>query len=205
MSDAAIWLIRHAESEWNALGRWQGQADPALSERGRAQAGMLARRLTPMGFRTLVSSDLLRARETAEIVAAAIGLSLVCDARLRERHLGEWSGLTTAQVQARWPADFERVQARDPLVRPGGGESIRDVALRARGFFEELARAGASGRIGVVAHGGVIRALCDVPPLTNATWVKTTLQALLAAPVARPIAEGIAGSPQHGLARQEEA
>jgi broad specificity phosphatase PhoE len=82
-------------------------------------------------------------------------------------------------------------------VRPGGGESIRDVALRARGYFEDLARDGASGRIGVVAHGGVIRALCDVPPLANATWVKTTLASLLGAAVAAP--------QQVGSPLQEEA
>lgn len=197
MSGAAIWLIRHAESEWNAIGRWQGQADPALSERGRAQAGALAGRLQTARFEALVSSDLLRARETAEIVARATGLSLVCDGRLRERDLGAWSGLTTAEIEARWPAELERVQARDPDVRPGGGESIRDVALRARGFFAELAQGGAAGRLGVVAHGGVIRALCDVPPLANATWVKTTLAALLVGAGAIP--------KRSGLAIQEEA
>lgn len=197
MSDVAVWLIRHAESEWNARGRWQGQADPVLSERGRVQADALAQRLKSAGFSALVSSDLLRARETAEIVARAVGLPLCCDARLRERDLGAWSGLTTAEIQERWPAEFTRVQARDPDLRPGGGESIRDVARRARGFFEDLAREGSSGRLGVVAHGGVIRALCDVPPLANATWVKTTLRTLL----------GVvpAGSTPRALALREEA
>lgn len=197
MSGAAIWLIRHAESEWNALGLWQGQANPPLSQRGRAQAEALASKLRIARFDALVSSDLLRARETAAIVAQAIGLPLVCDARLRERNLGAWSGLTHAEIASRWPVDFARVQARDLDVRPGGGESIRDVALRARGYFEDLARDGASGRIGVVAHGGVIRALCDVPPLANATWVKTTLAALLGAAVAAP--------QQVGSPLQEEA
>jgi probable phosphoglycerate mutase len=197
LSGAAIWLIRHAESEWNARGLWQGQANPPLSQRGRAQAEALASKLRIARFDALVSSDLLRARETAEIVAQAIGLPLLCDARLRERNLGAWSGLTHAEIASRWPVDFARVQARDLDVRPGGGESIRDVALRARGYFEDLARDGASGRIGVVAHGGVIRALCDVPPLANATWVKTTLASLLGAAVAAP--------QQVGSPLQEEA
>jgi broad specificity phosphatase PhoE len=198
MSGAAIWLIRHAESEWNASGRWQGQADPVLSERGREQAQALARELVSASFEALVSSDLRRARETAEIVSRAIGLPLVCDVRLRERDLGDWSGLTTAEIEARWPAELARVRARDPAVRPGGGESIRDAAARARGFFEELARNGAAGRVGIVAHGGVIRALCDVPPLANATWVKTSLSALLDG--------GAAGRPaRSGRALREEA
>lgn len=197
MSPTAVWLIRHAESEWNALGRWQGQADPALSERGRVQAEGLARQLVTARFDVLASSDLLRARETAEIVARAVGLPLACDARLRERDLGAWSGLTTAEIASRWPAEFARVQARDLDVRPGGGESIRDVAARARGFFEDLVGGGTAGRIGVVAHGGVIRALCDVAPVANATWVKTTLAALLRS-----------GSPlpqRSGLVLREEA
>ncbi|RIL05071.1 MAG: histidine phosphatase family protein, partial [Proteobacteria bacterium] len=79
---SAVWLIRHAESEWNALGRWQGQADPALSLRGREQARALADALAKEDFETLVASDLRRARETAEAIARAAGLALRCDARL---------------------------------------------------------------------------------------------------------------------------
>lgn len=176
---SAVWLIRHAESEWNALGRWQGQADPALSARGREQARALAETLGGAGFETLVASDLRRARETAEEIARAAGLALQCDARLRERHLGAWAGLTSAEIAARWPHDYERVQARDRDVRPGGGESIRDVEARARGFFLELAERSEAARIAVVAHGGVIRALCDVGHVANAAYVRTTLAALV--------------------------
>jgi broad specificity phosphatase PhoE len=73
------------------------------------------------------------------------------------------------------------VRARDPDVRPGGGESIRDVARRARGFFADLGASGAGARVAVVAHGGLIRSLCDVPPVANASFVRTTLAALVGA------------------------
>ncbi|RIL01341.1 MAG: hypothetical protein DCC71_18090, partial [Proteobacteria bacterium] len=94
------------------------------------------------------------------------------------RHLGAWAGLTGAEIAVRWPRDYERVQARDRDVRPGGGESIRDVERRARDFFRELARGAAGARIAVVAHGGVIRALCGVGHVANAAFVRTTLAEL---------------------------
>src|SRR5690606_25454710 len=100
-----IWLIRHAESAWNAMGLWQGHADPGLSARGIAQAEALARELAGSGIEAIVASDLRRARETARILGAALGLEPAIDARLRERDLGTWSGLTTPQIAGRWPEE----------------------------------------------------------------------------------------------------
>lgn len=175
-----IWLIRHAESAWNALGRWQGQADPSLSPRGREQAEELATRLAADRFDALVTSDLARARETADALARATGLVPRLDPRLRERDLGAWAGLTHAEIRARWPAEYARVQERDLAIRPGGGESLRDVAQRSRAFFRDLAGEPPVARVAVVAHGGVIRALCGVPPIPNVHVLRTTLAALLA-------------------------
>jgi probable phosphoglycerate mutase len=154
-----LWLIRHAESAWNAMGLWQGHADPGLSTRGVAQARALARALSGAGIEAIAASDLCRARETARIVAEALGLEPLHDARLRERDLGTWSGLSTPQIAGRWPGELARVRARDPVFRPGGGESIRDVRVRAAGFFQELAARAGPARWAVVTHGGVIRAL----------------------------------------------
>ena len=178
--DREIWLIRHAESAWNASGRWQGQADPALSARGREQAAALAERVATERFDALVSSDLARARATAETLGRAVGLTPRLDVRLRERDVGTWAGLTRAEIVARWPDEYERVQSRDREIRPGGGESIDDVARRARGFFRELAAERRFARVVVVAHGGVIRSLCDVGPIANAHVVRTSLAAILA-------------------------
>jgi broad specificity phosphatase PhoE len=174
-----IWLIRHAESAWNALGRWQGWADPGRSERGRAQAEALARELAAAGIEALAASDLRRARETAALLGGAWGLVPTHDPRLRERDLGSWSGLTTPQIAGRWPADFARVRARDPDFRPGGGESIRMVAARARAFLCELAARPGPARTAVVTHGGVIRALRPVGPVANATLLRVMLRELV--------------------------
>src|SRR6187551_2407785 len=96
-----ILLVRHGQSTWNADGRWQGQADPPLSELGIAQAEAAARVLDGVG--TIWSSDLERAHHTASILAAALGLAVVPDARLREREAGEWTGLTRAEIDEQYP------------------------------------------------------------------------------------------------------
>jgi probable phosphoglycerate mutase len=182
-------LIRHAESAWNALGRWQGHADPGLSTRGRAQAAALARALSREGIEAVAASDLRRARETADALARAAGLAPELDARLRERDLGTWSGLTSPEIAGRWPADFARVRARDPDFRPGGGESLREVAARARTFLRDLAARPGPVRWAIVTHGGWIRALHSVGALGNAEFVRTTLGELLDGPDA---ASGVA-------------
>jgi probable phosphoglycerate mutase len=176
-----LWLIRHAESAWNAMGLWQGHADPGLSARGVAQAQALARALAGAGIEAIAASDLRRARETARIVAEALGLEPLHDARLRERDLGAWSGLSTPQIAGRWPAELARVRARDPDFRPGGGESIRDVRGRAGGFFRELAERPGPARWAVVTHGGVIRALrpAGTTAIANTEAVRVRLGELL--------------------------
>jgi probable phosphoglycerate mutase len=175
----AIWLIRHAESSWNALGRWQGWSDPGLSARGRVQARELARAVADTGIEAIVASDLRRARETATIVAGPLGLEPSVDARLRERDLGSWSGLTTPEIAGRWPDALARLRARDPDLQPGGGESTRDVQARLRGFLVELASRPGPARIALVTHGGVIRALGAPAPVANASCLASTLGALL--------------------------
>lgn len=176
-----LWLIRHAESAWNAMGLWQGHADPGLSTRGLAQAEALAKSLEGHGIEAIVTSDLRRARDTARILAAALGLETSHDARLRERDLGSWSGLTTPQIAGRWPDELARLRARDVEFRPGGGESIRQVAARATDFLRELALQPGPARWAIVTHGGLIRALRPdrSTPIGNAEAVRVTLDELL--------------------------
>lgn len=177
-----LWLIRHAESAWNAMGLWQGHADPALSARGVAQAEALAEALAGAGIGAVIASDLRRARDTARILARALGLEALHDPRLRERDLGSWSGLSTPQIAGRWPGELARVRARDPEFRPGGGESIRDVRRRAGAFFRELAGRAGPASWAVVTHGGLIRALRPpgAPPIANTETLRVGLDELLA-------------------------
>jgi probable phosphoglycerate mutase len=158
-------LVRHGESEWNAAGRWQGQADPPLTDTGRSQAMRAARAIGAVD--AIVASDLQRARDTAEILAAAIGIGpVVIDPRLRERHAGEWSGLTRADIHAEWPGYL----ADDPLHReaesappgerrPPGWEPDEQLLERVLAALAELTTALPSGDALVVTHGGVIYAI----------------------------------------------
>lgn len=151
-----LWLVRHGETTWNAEGRWQGQADAPLSERGREQARQLAHRLSGERFDAVYTSDLGRALETAEIVAAKLeGKPAVHpEPRLRETHVGEFSGLTQVEVKARglWRPTF------DYHDRYPGGESRAELTERLGLALASLAAAHPGGRVLAVSHGGAIRA-----------------------------------------------
>jgi probable phosphoglycerate mutase len=152
-----ILLVRHGETDWNRAGRWQGHADPPLNDRGRDQARALAQRLADTHLDAIYASDLARARETAEIVGAAKGVTVVRDTALREIDVGEWSGLTTAEIERRFPDGFRRhVDGGDGWER---GETHSAMSSRIGGAILRLAAAHADETVLCVLHGGVIRAL----------------------------------------------
>jgi probable phosphoglycerate mutase len=146
-----ILVVRHGQSTWNADGRWQGQADPPLSELGIAQAEAAARAVD--GVDAIWASDLVRARRTASILAAPRGLDVVADARLRERDAGEWTGLTRAEIEEQYPG------ALADRRRPPGFEADDVLVVRALAALCDLADALAGGTGVVVTHGGVILAV----------------------------------------------
>jgi broad specificity phosphatase PhoE len=147
-----ILLVRHGQSEWNALGRWQGQADPALSDVGRQQAFTAARRLGSVDV--IVSSDLQRASETAQIISGQLGVGpVVIDPRLRERDVGEWSGLTHEQIEDQWPGYL------DERRYPPGWEYNDVVLPRLYAVLDEIAETYEGGEVVVIAHGGLVYAL----------------------------------------------
>ncbi len=162
--------IRHAESTWNALGRWQGQADPPLSDAGRRSAEALAERLAGelAACTALVSSDLRRARETAGILSRAARLEPELWPALREADIGSWSGRVSAEIEALWPEDYRRFRAGDLELRPGGGESRRALRRRAHAAVRALAHRYGGGRVAVVTHLGWLRALAPGLELENA-------------------------------------
>jgi broad specificity phosphatase PhoE len=159
VSEAPLLLIRHAESSWNAAGRWQGHGDPPLSDRGRAQADALARELARESIDIVVSSDLRRAAETAAILAEARGLRPLLNPRLRELDLGDWEGLTRDQIERTAGDALRRFDDGDLDVRPGGGENLREIEQRAFSAVTELVDAHPGRRLAIVTHLGVIRAL----------------------------------------------
>jgi probable phosphoglycerate mutase len=147
-----VLLARHGQSEWNALGRWQGQADPPLSDLGRLQAREAARSIGAVD--AVWASDLQRAVETATIIAGEIGVGpVVVDPDLRERDAGEFSGLTRAEIEERFPG-YLAAERRPPSWEPD------DVLLaRALGALRRIAAALPGGDVLVVTHGGLVYTL----------------------------------------------
>jgi len=171
---ATVVLVRHAESEWNASGRWQGHADPPLSPRGELQARALAERMAGERATLLISSDLRRACQTAEALGAVLGLEPKIDPRLRELDVGRWSGLHRSEIEAIAPEALARFESGDPRVRPGGGESRAELRARSRRAIADWVASEPDGRIVVVTHLGFIRALLPGEDPDNAQTVEVS-------------------------------
>lgn len=155
-------LVRHGETDWNRDDRWQGWADPPLNELGRQQAAELAERLRHVPFDAVYTSDLERAHQTAEIVAAPHGVPVVADAGLREIDVGSWSGLTKAEIEERFGG--ERVD----------GETRDQHRARVRAAAARLLAAHPNERILLVTHGGTMRALAEAfdGPIENCAVIE---------------------------------
>lgn len=147
-----VLLVRHGQSEWNAIGRWQGQADPPLSDLGRLQAREASRALGTVD--AVWASDLQRAVETAAIIAGELGVGpVVVDPDLRERDAGEFSGLTRPEIEERFPGYLEARR------RPPGWEPDEHLLARTLGVLRRIADAAAGGEVLVVTHGGLVYTL----------------------------------------------
>src|SRR5690348_12821470 len=129
-----ILLARHGETVFNVEGRWQGQADSPLTERGRAQARELGRALQQEAIAAVYSSDLGRAANTAVQVASAHRLPIVADVRLREIHTGEWTGKGRTEIDAGWPGGLRQWADKPSQFVMPGGESIHTAQARALDF-----------------------------------------------------------------------
>jgi len=153
---ATLLLTRHGETEWNATHRWQGFTGPPLNELGRQQAEDLAQTLARIDIDAIYSSDTIRAAETAEIVAARLGLEVRQDARLREINFGEWEGLTREEINERYTGAFSQWDACK-LAAPTGGETDLQMAERVLEALSEIARNHKDETVLVVTSGGPIR------------------------------------------------
>jgi len=153
--------VRHAETVWNASGRIQGQADPPLSEGGRAQCQAVADRLAAVSIQAIFSSDLVRARETAAAIALRHpGLEARLDPDLREINLGQWEGADRKSLKRDWPDLFAAWRVRPSWDLVPGGEGA--AAFKAR-TIDAVGRAAAAvapdQTVAVVTHIGVVRTL----------------------------------------------
>jgi broad specificity phosphatase PhoE len=181
-------LWRHGRTEWNAAGRFQGQLDPPLDEVGRRQAAVAAPQLVATGLSAadtvVVSSDLIRAAETAATLSDLLGVPLQLDKRLREHAMGVWEGLTRSEVADRYPEQYaDWVAGRS--VRGRGGEDPSAVAARALAALADLKPA---ATVVVVSHGGTAGRLTEhllglttdhrrlLGPLGNCAWSELVSQ-----------------------------
>jgi probable phosphoglycerate mutase len=153
---SSIYLARHGQTAYNLEGRFQGQLAVPLDDTGRAQAAELAERAAAHGFAALWTSPLLRARETADVVAGRLGLQPREDVRLMETDAGDWTDCSFAEIQAQAPERFAAFVAGDPDFAFPGGESFAEQEDRVSAALVDVERAELPAL--VVCHGMVIRA-----------------------------------------------
>jgi broad specificity phosphatase PhoE len=148
-------LVRHGESTWNAVSRWQGQADPPLSPFGERQAEDAAARLAEVAkFTAVWASNLVRARRTGDLIAQRLGIARVREEpRLGERDVGAWSGLTRDEIEERWPGYLAARRS------PPDFEGDDELLARTRAGLATAVDGSGPGDVLVVTHGGVIRTI----------------------------------------------
>jgi probable phosphoglycerate mutase len=151
-----ICLVRHGETEWNAERRIQGQIDIALNAHGLRQAAGAGRWLQKAGISALYSSDLKRARMTAEVIGQALGLTATLVPEMRERRYGIFEGLTYAEAAEKHPEGYAAFEGRNAHYNFENGESLVDMFVRVSGKLQDIAARHQGQHVVVVVHGGVL-------------------------------------------------
>jgi probable phosphoglycerate mutase len=154
-SDAPTTLlwVRHGEADNNREKRFGGWTDLALTELGRRQAEAVASAVAALSPTAIITSDLARAAQTADAIARATQIPVAVDRDLRERSLGVFDGLTFVEAQAREPALYDRMVARDPDAVPTDGETLAAVFARVSSAIDRAVAAHPGGRVVMVSHG----------------------------------------------------
>ena len=177
-SDARIlFLFRHGETDWNREGRLQGHTDTPLNTTGLDQARALSESLRPHRLDAVVSSDLQRARHTAQIVAETLGVPLYVEPDLRETNVGAAEGLLWAEAKIRFGEDLTERWISDGDVAFPGGETGTATRVRGLAGLRRFAVAHPHRRIGVSTHGAMVRQLIKhaLPPGSQPAPVRNTM------------------------------
>ncbi|MDZ4764396.1 MAG: histidine phosphatase family protein [Chloroflexota bacterium] len=159
MTVQRIVMIRPGETMWNRLGRWQGWVASPLSDYGRQQAAALARFVRHIKLAALYTSDLTRALQTADMLAAELGFTPTPDARLRERSIGMWQGLTGDEIRAWYPDTYAALLQDGESYRVPGGESRADVRTRMLEGFAAILKDDKGETIGILSHTTALKLL----------------------------------------------
>jgi broad specificity phosphatase PhoE len=146
-------LVRHGQTDWNREGRFQGQSDTALNQTGRAEALALAAQLKGYSFAAIFTSDLIRARETAEIIATVLALPITAEPRLREIKQGEWEGQFMEDIRSRSAEGWDERKIDPVHFHPPGGESVAELAERTLAAMRYIVHLYPVGNVLIVSHG----------------------------------------------------
>ena len=159
MSIKRVIFIRPGETEWNRLGRQQGWAAVPLNANGELQVKRLARFIRNIGVRLIYSSDLSRSKHTATILAKELGVEPRFEARLRERHVGQWQGLTLDEIKDWYANEYQSLHVNNHGYQIPGGEARDEVEKRVLAVFDDILARGGAESIAIVSHTIAIRTL----------------------------------------------
>ena len=152
-------VTRHGETDFNCQNRYAGSTDVPLNAQGREQAVALAEKLAEEHFDIVVTSPLIRARKTAEIVLQGRNIPLIFNENFRERNMGAFEGLTRAEAKAQHPDAWAHMATRSPDTAPPDGESVRDFDARVAQGLAQLGAAYGERQVLLVCHGFVSRVI----------------------------------------------
>ena len=154
-----LFLIRHGQTDWNRLGKYQGQADVPLSKEGLRQAEQLAQHFPADALDIIYTSDLQRAWKTAERLAERFSSPMKADKALRELNFGDWEGLTYQEIAAKWPQEVAHLFGAPEKLNIPGGETFPALQQRAMEKIHEIRAENEGKTVAVVAHGAIIKAI----------------------------------------------
>ncbi|WP_295273588.1 histidine phosphatase family protein [Veillonella sp.] len=155
-----LYIVRHGETDWNKMGKYQGITDVPLNENGLNQAKACGEALKDITFDRILSSDLSRALVTAETIRGDRTTPITVDKRLRELNFGDWEAMLFSEIEERWPGLIDEMYLRPHLVKVPNGESFKDLQDRAWAGLEEFLNVNDEEEILLIAcHGGTIRTL----------------------------------------------
>jgi broad specificity phosphatase PhoE len=149
---AIIVLIRHGETDWNIIGRYQGQADPPLNSNGIKQAQQLAIELLQSSIDVIYTSPLLRTKETADIISEKLDVQQIDEPRLMEINQGDWQTRLRSEIEHLYPELFAAWENTPWDVSPPGGEYLHDVQIRVNAAVDDIVRQEPGQKVGLVTH-----------------------------------------------------
>ena len=155
----ALYVARHGETDYNAQGRYAGSTDIPINQKGSYQSKELAERLTDMTFDAIISSPMLRARQTADIVCETLHMQYTVYEEFAERDMGIYEGLTREEADSRFPYPQGRLHSSNPEEAPEGGESIRQVCDRINNGMKRLCHDFEGKNVLLICHGQTARAI----------------------------------------------